>query len=109
MRALTLSAPLLLFAACSSSQPAAYTVRARVDQVQGALWKLQHEAIPTFRDKDGKTVGMAAMTMGFAAPAEGTAKVGDLVEVTFEVRWGDKPPMRVTAVKTLPAGTKLQL
>ncbi len=109
MRVLALSIPLLFCFACSSSPTESYTVRAKVEQVQGSLWKLHHEAMPTFRDKDGKTVGMHAMTMGFAAPAKGAAKAGDLVEITFEVRWGQKPPMRITGLKKLPAGTKLNL
>ncbi len=100
---------LVLCGACSSKPSETYTVRAKVEQVQGSLWKLHHEAIPTFRNQDGKAVGMEAMTMNFAAPPEGEAKAGDLVEVSFEVRWGEKPPLRIRTVKTLPTTATLKL
>lgn len=111
----------LLAVGCSSSKteppPAAaakaaaptYTVRAKVTAVDGSTWKLHHEEIPTFADRGGVVVGMEPMVMNFAAPAGKSAKTGDLLEVTFEMHWVEKPNLRITAVKPLPAGTTLKL
>ena len=73
--------------------------------------QIQHEPIPSFANGKGEVVGMRAMAMPFpVAPAvslDGLA-VDDLVEFTFEVRWGEEGPRwRVTRITELPAGTTL--
>lgn len=67
---------------------------------------IQHEAIEDFVDRDGKKVGMPAMTMAFA-PAAGLRKTqrfarGDRVQFRFEVRWKETPTLRVIAMRKLP-------
>ena len=63
---------------------------------------LQHEAVPGFRDENGKVVGMDAMTMPFALASgvsvEGLT-VGDKVSFTLETRWElDREPVRITRI-----------
>ncbi|MFT3686495.1 MAG: copper-binding protein [Phycisphaerales bacterium] len=73
-------------------------------------FRVHHEAIPTFKDKDGKIVGMHSMTMEFP-PAKGVdlskLKKGDKVSVTFSVWWGTTPPWLAVKVEKLPDDTKL--
>ncbi len=89
-----------------------YTTKGRVAQlpdpaVRGSMFQVAHEAIPDFVDRDGKVTGMNAMTMPFP-PAPGVSleglKVGDAVEITFEVRWDRIPPQEATVVKKAGAG-----
>ena len=72
--------------------------------------QVQHERIPDFKDKSGKIVGMNSMIMGFP-PGPNTKfpdlKVGDKVELDFEVTWNGKVPYYFTAVRKLPADTAL--
>ena len=74
--------------------------------------EIHHEAIPTFRNQQGKVTGMHSMPMPFevttATPLTGFA-VGDKVSVSFEVRWDARSPLRVTALEKLPADTALTL
>jgi Cu/Ag efflux protein CusF len=69
-----------------------------------------HEPIDNFVGADGKVVGMGTMTMPFPL-AKGVSleglSVGDIVEVTFEVRWKSHPRTQTTKVVKLPAGTEL--
>lgn len=114
-----LSALCLLVAACAPS--AAPPAPAAQYQVRGEILRLpeppardlviRHEAIPSFRNENGKVVGMEAMTMPFTlAPevaVEGLA-VGDRIEFTLEVRWDDPSRFaRVTRVARLPEGARL--
>jgi hypothetical protein len=113
VRILCISVGLLAWGCSSSSSsksaPAAetYTVNAKVEAVKGSIWNLRHEAVPTFKDRGGAVVGMDSMVMPFAAPETGSVKVGDLLEVTFEVRWDQKPATRIKSVKALPKDAKL--
>ncbi|MCA3004067.1 MAG: copper-binding protein [Phycisphaerales bacterium] len=70
-------------------------------------FKVKHEAIDNFADRNGKIVGMNAMIMEFP-PARGVSltglAVGDPVEVTFSVWWRDTPPWLATKITKLPAG-----
>lgn len=99
-----------------ASEPAAsYTVRGQLESLpqegQAELF-LHHEAIPGFVDRKGEKVGMMSMTMPFGvAPGvslDGLA-AGDKVEVTFDVRWERNPPPQITAIRELPADTRLEL
>ncbi len=93
-----------------------YTVRGKIlklpdPALPASDLQIQHEPIPNFVDKDGKVVGMRAMAMPFPV-APGVSLTGlavdDLVEFTFEVRWGaEGPRWRVTRIAELPAGTAL--
>lgn len=124
MSARPLAALLLtvLFAACGGGTPApapaagpdaTYAVRGEIVRLPGAeaheIW-LRHEAVPGFKDPDGKVVGMESMTMPFAlgrdAQVAGLA-VGDRVAFRLEMRWQGSPPAAATAFEKLPAGTRL--
>lgn len=119
----TLLALPTLVAACggSSSSPAegppdaTYTVRAEIVSLPGALGgdlELRHESIPSFRDRQGQTVGMMSMTMPFdTAPDLDLAEFapGDRVRATFEVRWSaGSRPLRATKLVLLPEATRLE-
>lgn len=95
-----------------------YTVRGQVAMLPAAEnpsseFQVRHEAIPHFVGQDGK-LGMDTMTMPFPL-AEGMVlpalKVGDPVELTFEVDFDTSlnqfVEMRAVAVSPLPAGTEL--
>jgi hypothetical protein len=89
-----------------------YTARGeivRVDAPSRDVW-IHHEAIPTFRDAKGVTVGMESMTMPFPAGAD--LPLTDLApgargEFTFSVRWTGERPLRLERWTPLPAGTTL--
>jgi len=99
-----------------SDSAATYTTRGQITQLPlpnspTTSLIIQHESIPDFLHNDGKTTGMAAMTMPFP-PAEGLdlsgLAVGDAVEITFTVDFEDKlNPWLTTAVTKLPADTVL--
>ena len=94
-----------------------YTVRGRIVDLpdpnrpaSGLL--VLHEAIDDFVGRDGRVIGMDAMTMPFT-PArelslEGLA-VDDYVELVFEVRWQAPPRSRVIQIRRLPDDTDLEL
>lgn len=100
-----------------------YTVRGEVVSLPGIesdVLRLHHERIPTFARQDGTIgtdskgrPGMRPMTMPFGR-VEGVSyeglKIGDKVEVTFEVDWsGTRPEQRIliTSWKSLPPDTTL--
>lgn len=102
--------------AAVAAQSAKYTIRGQVQSLPDPAHKglpelqIQHEHIPDFKDKSGKVVGMKSMVMGFP-PGDGVKfpdlKVGDKVEVDFEVVWTGKVPYYFTAIRKLPADTVL--
>lgn len=77
----------------------------------GAEIYIRHEAVPTFVDSKGETVGMEAMTMGFplaqTLDLAGLA-VGDRIEFDFEVRWQGSPPVQVTRVVKSPDAAPIE-
>jgi Cu/Ag efflux protein CusF len=90
-----------------------YTVRGIVEKLPAAEGPdkslyIHHAAIADFRDENGKTVGMMAMTMPFPV-GDGVSldgiEPGDPVEFTFSVRWRPETGYKVTAIHELPAGT----
>lgn len=106
-------------AACKqeADAPAAqYTVRGEIKSLPqpggDAILYVHHEAIPTFVTREGQQRGMMSMSMPFGVPAgvslEGLA-AGDKVEMTFAVHWDKNPPTQLTAIRELPADTKLEL
>lgn len=93
----------------------AYTVRGQVESVPepgnpGSGFEVHHEAIDNFV-KPGGGLGMNAMTMEFP-PGPGVSldgiSVGDIVEVTFEVRLKPRIRWHATRVVRLPPDTKLE-
>ncbi len=72
--------------------------------------RVHHEAIDTFKNRDGEVVGMNAMTMDFP-PAKGVdlsnLKKGDKVKMKFSVWWGNSPAWLAVKIEKLPAETEL--
>ncbi|RMH55216.1 MAG: hypothetical protein D6685_14125 [Bacteroidetes bacterium] len=118
--------PLSVLAGCGSRSTATqdspprvdtYTVRGLVvalpdpDKPGSELW-VRHEAIPDYRDHEGKVIGMAEMKMPFPL-AKGLSldgiKPGDKIEMTFEVTWEPRANLRVTAIRKLPPDAELRL
>jgi len=108
---------LVLAVGCGDKAPAdQYTVRGRIAAMpageQSKEIDVHHEAIPTYKHRDGKVRGMDAMVMTFA-PASGVSLTGlapgDPVEMTFEVRWDDHPALVIQRIQELPPDTQLQL
>ena len=101
---------------CRGGDGRTYTVRGQVVQVPEAgnpasSFQVYHEAIDGFVGRDGQITGMDPMTMPFPL-AKGVSledvKIGDPVEFTLEVDWNAEPPVKVTKLSELPAGTKLE-
>lgn len=94
-----------------------YTVRGRIvdlpDPTRPASGlQVLHEAIDNFVGRDGRIVGMDAMTMPFTPARELSLEgfaVDDYVELVFEVRWKAPPLSRVVEMRKLPADTQLEL
>jgi Cu/Ag efflux protein CusF len=98
-----------------SPPDATYTVRGQVLDVPhqaGGDLTVHHEAVPDFRDRQGKPSVMDSMSMPFTVAKDvslaGIAP-GDKVELTFEVRWEGDPTLRAVEVVELPEGTRLDL
>jgi hypothetical protein len=93
-----------------------YTVRGRIIDLPdpsrpASGFQVRHEAIDDFKNTQGQVVGMDAMVMPFTPARElsldGFA-VGDIVELTFEVRWKTPPRSRVIELRKLPEDTELE-
>ena len=72
---------------------------------------LHHEAIPAFKDRDGKAANMASMKMNFSlgtTPAP-DVQAGDKLAIDFDVHWSGGPPLRITRHQKLPPETALVL
>ena len=110
----------LVLAACGTPEepppPAdSYRTRGLVRQLPsadrpGSELYVQHEAIPGFKDAEGKVVGMESMAMPFPvadlAMLAGLA-AGDKIDFTFEMRWEGDKPLLVTRLEKLPPETVL--
>jgi len=98
-------------------QPAEhYTVRGEIATMPaGASSKeieIHHEAIPAFKNEQGKVKTMDSMQMPFAVqPGVSLAafQVGDKVTFDFDVVWDDKAPLHLTKLEKLPPETTLTL
>ena len=95
---------------------ASYRVRGEVVGQSGsgedARVSIHHEAIPAFKDRDGKPGVMHAMTMAFGlAPEIDAARLsaGSRWSVTFDVRWSREPVLLITRLEPLAPGTALRL
>lgn len=80
------------------------------------LITLRHEPIDDFADRQGQVVGMDSMVMAFpvarGVPPAQIAEIaavapGDTVAVRLCVDWQAAPEVAVTALRKLPAGTRL--
>lgn len=76
-----------------------------------AEFRIQHEPIDNFVNKDGVMVGMNAMDMGFPALAPGVSlegiEVGDKVSFAFDVAWGGDPLWQVVRLSEIDPATEL--
>lgn len=110
-----------IIAASCKEPPVAPAVSAESYAMRGEIVRLpvagshemaiRHEAVPDFRDEDGKAVGMEAMTMPFAL-AKGVAieglVPGDRIAFTLEMRWQDPREIaRISRIEKLPADARL--
>lgn len=94
-----------------------YEVRGVVIEVQaaeggGGSLTLLHEAIPGFKDRQGKVTGMSVMTMSFAAEPQVSLKnlqPKDKIVFRLEVRWELQPPLRITEIQRLDPALELAL
>ena len=100
----------------AAAPSASYTIRGEVVSLPekgkpNTELMVKHQAIDDFKNKDGKVVGMSAMTMEFP-PERGVdvtiLAVGDKVELEFSVWWSQSPPWLATKINKLPADTKLE-
>jgi hypothetical protein len=107
-----------LAAGCSdegSGSGRTYTTRGQVIQLPdpanpGTGLTLNHEAIDQFVDRQGELVGMDPMSMPFPVAKDVSLEgiqVGDVVEFKLHVDWSAGPAAKITGVRELPAGTKL--
>ena len=107
-------APMLALGCDEKRTPEEYTVRGRITAMpageQSEELDIHHEAIPTYKHRDGQVRGMDAMVMTFA-PASGTSlqglAVGDPVQMTFEVRWDEHPALVIRQIQELQPDTQL--
>ena len=94
---------------------ATYAVRGVVKLLParaGGMLTIQHEAIPTFTNIEGKQVGMMAMTMPFAVAADVSLeglRPNDKIAFTYEIRFHGEPRNLVTRIAKLPTNTELKL
>ncbi|MEM9557645.1 MAG: copper-binding protein [Acidobacteriota bacterium] len=99
----------------ATAPDATYETRGIVRQLPdaslpGSELMVHHEAIDSFVDSSGETVGMGSMAMPFpladAAMLEGL-EVGDRVRMVFTVDWDGSPPLEVIELEALPADSRL--
>ena len=105
----------------ATAAEASYTTRGRIEGLPEAQFRpggviylqLHHEVIPEFVGPTGEVEGMKEMIMDFPTIAPGVSwegmKVGDPVELTFEVRWKSDPRFILTRLVRLPDDVTLNL
>lgn len=86
----------------------------RADEGRGADRRLaiHHEAIPTFKDREGATAPMPSMTMVFGLTRElrgVSLRPGSKLALEFDVRWEERPLLVITKLSQLPDDTQLTL
>jgi len=77
----------------------------------GKTITILHQAIPTFKNRDGEETGMMAMAMPFQmAPEVGemALAVGDKIEFTFDVDFDAQNPTTIVKITKLPADTEIR-
>jgi Cu/Ag efflux protein CusF len=73
---------------------------------------IQHEAIASFKDREGKAAPMASMTMLFGLDERlerGRLAPGDKLTFEFDVRWELRPTLLMTSFEHLPSDATLDL
>jgi hypothetical protein len=89
-----------------------YTVRAKIEAIDGRELTLRHEAIPDFVNAFGEASGMKSMAMPFGAAKElaldGVA-AGDIVEVVIHTDWNASPALIIDKITKLPPDTALKI
>ena len=100
----------------AATPDAAYTTQGRVAMLRtpespASEFKIHHETIPNFTDKDGQVIGMNSHVMAFPRVAEdvdvSSLRIGQPVRFTFEVTWGDSSPTWIiTELEPLPEDTR---
>ncbi|HED54259.1 MAG TPA: hypothetical protein ENJ00_08675 [Phycisphaerales bacterium] len=108
----------LVWAGDLSEPDQTYTTRGRISTIPtpdspASELTITHEPLPEFVSRTGKVVGMGSHAMPFGAVAPGVLpaelRVGDVVVMTYEVRWESQPRTLIVAMKKLPADTELNL
>ena len=108
----------LLALGCGASEEAttSYHTRGLIQDISGSGPDLRvtihHEAVPSFKDRDGKASPMSSMSMifGLADAIQPSAlSVGQKLELDFDVRFSKTPPLLISRLKQLPADTALVL
>ena len=93
-----------------------YTVRGEVVELPVAndpktSFRVKHEPIREYKDREGKVVGMGTMTMSFSpgpgVSLEGIEK-GDKVEFVWEMWYRPRMRERITSLTELAGGTELE-
>jgi Cu/Ag efflux protein CusF len=116
------AAALALVVACSGEKAlppadAMYESRGAIRSMPGTgdlpdKIMIHHEPIPSFRNAEGRTVGMESMVMGFTPATTvrlDALAAGDRIAFTFEVRWQADPLLLVTQIRELPGEPALDL
>lgn len=94
--------------ACACSAPTRYSTNAEVVELDPGpplRLVLHHDPIPDFRDAAGKVVGMKAMKMAFGlGPGVDatTAKVGDRIQIIFDVDYERPERLVIQQLSHLP-------
>jgi Cu/Ag efflux protein CusF len=77
----------------------------------GKTITILHQAIPTFKNRDGEETGMMSMAMPFQVAAEAgelPLSVGDKVEFTFDVDWDAQNPTTIVKITKLSADAEIR-
>jgi hypothetical protein len=93
-----------------------YPLRGQIVKIEtvgpDTIATVAHEAIPSFKDRDGRAGTMPAMTMPFVLSSHidrSQLTPKSQWQLTLEVRWSQAPGMLITEAKPLAAGTTLTL
>jgi Cu/Ag efflux protein CusF len=103
---------------CHTDDPAEHRYRARGLVIElsgtgaGRSVTIQHEAIPSFVGRDGKSSEMPSMKMTFGAASEVPSAIlepGNKISFDFDVRWSRSPALWIVHAEPLPSSTALEL
>lgn len=103
--------------ACAGDPPMRrYHARGVVKEITGGGSQLSasilHEAIPHFEGRDGKQAEMPSMTMDFGVADDMPRALfgqGQKIAFDFEVRWSQRPAMRIVKAEALSPETELHV
>ena len=93
-----------------------YQVRGLVKAVRldkkATTLSIEHEAIPSWVNRQGQKVGMMSMTMDFVAAPKldvGAIKAGDKIAFDLDVYYGEDSRLEITSIEELPPDTALEI